>query len=307
MAETNGEGEDEISSLPERAVQRLVSNLQYDLQRAKRKSKRIIASVFVLLIEKWLGFWITLISVTLTVGSLGMVLVYAAEIGSTVPALSNTVPWLLGHIWIVGLLVVLTYGAILFSLLLVSSTRLVLWGRNIYIKFWNRDTPPFSTETSEEESKQWPPTDQQRKEAWNHSKDYLGNGSVFFISILFVLFLFEQLATETLNQLLSSHFITIIGSSLDVGIGVLDLDSALGMAAPDASQPELVLFILFFVLPAAVMAIGTRNLLFLMEGWVREHIEKVRNRNLINRSMAILSIIFLYTLGICSNIIIQWT
>jgi len=305
MAKADKEAQEGLSSLPRRAFQRIVGDLRHDFQGAKRKGADVIPSAFTLLVEKWLGFWVTLIGLTITVGSLGMGLVYAAEMGSTVPALSNTVPWLLGHIWTVGLLVVLTYGVILFSLILVSVSRLVLWGRDTYLHFWNRDTPPFTTDIPEEGSKQWPPTDEQRQEAWGHATDYLGNGSILFISIVFLLSLLEQIATETLNGLLSSSFLSVVGNSVSVGIGLLDFDSILGTAAPNASQPEIALFVLFFVLPSTVIAIGTRNLLYLVEGGVRTHIENVRGGDLLSWSTVILSVMFLYSLGICANILAQ--
>ena len=305
MTETDGEGKGGFSSLPRRAIQRTVRDFRHDIQETKRKGTDFILSAFILLLEKWLGFWITLIGITFTVGTLGTGLVYAGEMGSTIPILSNSVPWLLGHIWTVGLLVVLTYGVILFSLLLVSTARLILWSQNTYSDVWNRDTPPFTTDSSQEEPRIWPPNDQQRQEAWNHTRDYLGNGAILFVSIVSLLFLFETIATETLHKMLSSSFLTVIGNSMDVGIGMLDFNSALGTAAPNAGQPEIVLFVLFFVIPAAVMAIGTRNLLFLIEGYVRTHIENVREGNLLSWSTVVLFSMFLYSISICANILIQ--
>lgn len=307
MGEGDKETQEGISTLPRRAVERFIGDLRHDAQEAKRKGTEIIPTALVLIVEKWLGFWITLIGLTLTVGSLGMGLTYVAEKGATVPSLSNNVPWLLGHIWTVGLLVVLTYGVILFALLLVSAVRLVLWGRNIYVNLWDRNTPPFSTNTSTEDSEQWPPTDKQREEAWKHARDNLGNGSILFISIVFLLLMFEQIAAETLNELLSSSWLTVIGNSIDAGIGFLDFESLLGTAAPNASQYEIALFFLFFVLPSTVIAIGTRNLLYLVEAWVRDHIEKIRDGNLLSRSTVILAFLSLYSIGICVNIIIQLT
>jgi len=306
MTGADREGQNGRSSLTRRVSKRIVGDFRHDIRGAKRKGADFIPSAFILFVEKWLGFWVTLIGLTFTVGALGMGLIYVAEIGSTIPAISSTVPWLLGHIWTVGLLVVLTYGVVLFSLLLVSTARLVLWSRDTYLHFWSRDTPPFTTDTAEKESKQWPPSNQQRQEARDHARDYLGNGAILFVSILFLLFLFESIATETLNKLLSSSFLTIIGNSIDVGIGVLDFNSALGTAAPNAGQPEIVLFVLFFVLPAALMAIGTRNLLFLIEGHVRTHIENVREGNLLSWSTVVLFSMFLYSIGICANILVQW-
>jgi hypothetical protein len=306
MVETDEEEEESPSSLPQRAAQRIVRDLQHDIQGAKRKGSDIFPSALTLFVEKWLGFWISLIGLTITVGFLGIGLIYAAEIGSTIPALSSTIPWFLGHIWTVGLLVTLTYGVILLSLLLVSAARLVLWCRDTYLKYWNRDTPPFTADTSEKKSARWPPTNQQRQKARNLARDYIGNGAVLFVSILFVLVLLEQIATETLNRLLSSRLLTVIGDSIDVGIGVLDFESVLRAAAPNASQPQLILFILFFVLPAGLMAIGTRNLLYLIEGRVRTHIENVREGNFLSWSALILVSMFLYSLGICANILIQW-
>lgn len=307
MVKTDGEERGGFSSFPRRAVKRLVRDFRHDIREVKSTSADILPSAFIFLVEKWLGFWVTLVAVTFTVGYLGMGLVYVAEIGSTIPALFNTVPWLVSHVWIVGLLVVLTYGVVIFSVLMVSTARFVLWGRDTYLKFWRRDTPPFRTGSLEEEPKQWPPTDHQRKKAWNHAKNYIGYGSILFISIGSLLFLFEQMATETLNQVLSSRVFTIIGTSIDIGIGVVDFDSALWLVAPNASQPELVLLVLFFVPPTAVMAIGTRNLLFFIESGIREHIENIRAGNLLSWSTAILFFMFLYTLGICANIAIQWT
>ncbi|MDQ2074741.1 hypothetical protein RBH20_19630 [Haloarcula sp. H-GB4] len=305
MTEADEEGRGDVSSISRQAIQRIIQDFRYDIQGAKRKGADFIPSAFILFLEKWLGFWITLIIITFTIGTLGMCLVYAAKMGSTFPILSNSLPWLLGHIWIVGLLVVLTYGVVLFSLLLVSAVRLVFWSRDTYVDIWNRDTPPFTTHDSEEESRVRPPSDQQRQEAWNHARDYLGNGSILFISIVGLLLLFESVATETLNKLLSSSFLTIIGNSIDVGIGVLDFNSALETVAPNAGQPEIVLFVLFFVLPAAVMAIGTRNLLFLIEAQVRTHIENVREGNFLSWSTVILFTMFVYSIGICANILVQ--
>lgn len=310
MTETDGEeqgGQGAHPSLLRRAIQRIVRDFKHDIQGAKRKGIDIIPSAFILLVEKWLGFWTTLIGLTFTVGALGMGLVYVAEMGSTIPPISNSVPWLLGHLWAVGLLIVLTYGVVLFSLLLVSAARLILWIRDTYLHIWNRDTPPFTPDGSKKETPEWPPSDQQRQEAWNHARDYLGNGAILFVSIVFVLLLAERIAQETVNELLSSPFLTIIGNSLDVGIGFLDFNGALGTAAPNARQPELALFVLFFVIPAAVMAIGTRNLLYLIEGQVRVEIEKVREGNLLSRSTAMLVFLFLYSIGIFANILIELT
>ncbi|MCD2200808.1 hypothetical protein LPA44_13005 [Halobacterium sp. KA-4] len=305
MTEENNETQEGVLTLPQRMIERIVEDIRHDIQEGKQKTAEIIPAAFILFVEKWLGFWVTLIGLTFTIGSLGMGLTYAAEKGATIPALANNISWFLGHIWTVGLLVVLTYGVILFSLLLVSTVRLVLWGRTIYRKFWNQNTPPFSTETTEAGSKQWPPTNQQREEAWKHAKDHLGNGSILFITITFLLLLFEQLAAETLNNLLSSSWLTVVGNSIDVGIGVLDFDSILGAAAPNASQYGIVLFVLFFVLPSAVVAIGTRNLLYLVESSIRDHIEKGRNGSLRSKSTALLAFFFLYSIGICTNILIQ--
>lgn len=306
MPGADEEGRDGLWSLPKRASQRIVQDLRHDIGGFKRKIGDILPSTLDLFIERWLGFWITLIGLTFTIGGLGMALVFAAELGNTNPTLSRTIPGALEHIWTVGLLVVLTYGAVLVSLLLVSAVRFVLWGRNTYLDIWTRDTPPFSTATQEEESAEWPPTDQQRQKARIHARDYLGNGAVLFISILFILLLLESIATETLNKLLSSSLLTVIGNSIDVGVGILDFNGALGTAAPNANQPELVLFVLFFGPPAAVMAIGTRNLLYLVEGSIRTHIENVREGGIFSWSTAFLVSALLYSIGICANIIIQW-
>lgn len=308
MTGTDGEeqgGQGAHPSLLRRAIQRLVQDFKHDIHGAKRKGMDLIPYAVVLLIEKWLGFWTTLIGLTFTVGALGMGLVYVAEMGSTIPTLSNSVPWLLGHLWTVGILVILTYGVVLFSLLLVSAARLILWIRDTYLRIWNRDTPPFTPNGSKKESPEWPPSDQQRQEAWNHARDYLGSGAVVFVLIVSALLLAESIAQETVNELLSSRFLTIIGNSLDVGIGFLDFNGALGTAAPNANQPELVLFILFFVIPAAIMAIGTRNLLYLVEGQVRVEIEKVREGNILSRSTAMLVFLFLYSIGIFANILFE--
>ena len=305
MVETDEE-EESLSSLPQRVAQRVFQDLQHDIQGAKRKGSDIFPLALTLFVERWLGFWVTLIGLTFTVGFLGIGLIYAAEIGSTIPALSSTISWFLGHLWTVGLLVTLTYGVILLSLLLVSAARLVLWCRNTYLKYWNRDTPPFTAGTSEKKSEEWPPTNQQQQKAWDHAKDYIGNGAVLFVFVLTVLLLLEQVATETLNKLLSSRLLTVIGDSIDVGIGVLDFEGVIGMAAPNASQPQLILFLLFFALPAGLMTIGTRNLLYLVEGHVRTHIENVRDGNFLSWSTLVLISMFLYSLGICANILVQW-
>lgn len=307
MTKTDEQESEKSSSLPRRAAERLAEDFQHDIRGIKQKGVDVVPSAFILFVEKWLGFWMTIVGVTLSIGLLGLGFVYGAEFARTVPILSSRVQWLLDYIWVVGLLFVLTYGAVLFSLVIVSAARFVLWVRDNYLKFWNRDTPPFTKGTSEKESKQWPPSNKQRKEALEHAKNYLSVGSIFFISVVSVLLLIEQFATETLNQLLSSRFVTVIGNSIDIGIVVLDFDSALGTAAPNASQPEVVFFILFFVLPAAVMAIAARNLVFLVEARIRDHIENVRDGDLLNWSTVVLLSMFVYSLTVCASLIIQWT
>lgn len=306
MADNDDEGQEGLSSLPERAVQRIIRDLRHDAREVKQKGIHLVPSAFILFLEKWLGFWILLIGLSFTIGTLGLGLTLAAEAGSTIPELASTIPWALNHIWTVGLLVTLTYGVVLFSLLLVSAARFVLWIQHTYLKYWNRDTPPFTTDDSDSKYTQWPPTSKQRHEAWVHARNYIGNGSILFISVLFLLVMFEQIATETLNKVLSSRLLTIIGSSIDVGIGVLDFESVIGAAVPNASQPQLIFLILFLVLPAGLMAIGTRNLLFLSEGYIRTHIDKVRNGNFLSWSTVVLVSMFIYSLGICANIYIQW-
>lgn len=306
MAETDGEGDGGLSSLPRRASQRIVQDFRHDIQEAKRKGADILPSAFILFVEKWLGFWLAIIGSAFTVGVLGMGLVYIAEVASTVSVLSNSVPWLIGHVWILGLLTVLTWGVMLFSLLLVSGVRLVLWSHNVYRDFWNRHTPPFSPDSSDNDSTPWPPSDHERDTARDRMLDFFGKGGITFIGIFILLIIADRIDSETLNELLSAPTLTAIGESFDLGFGIVDFDGLLGSIAPNATQPQLVLFALVFVLPGAVMSIGARNLLFLTESHIRDHIEIVRNGNLLGRSTAPLIALMLYSIGICANIFAQW-
>jgi len=61
MAESDGEGQEDLSSLPRRAIQRIVRDVRHDIHGTKRKGADIIPSVFILFLEKWLGFWISFI------------------------------------------------------------------------------------------------------------------------------------------------------------------------------------------------------------------------------------------------------
>ncbi len=306
MRENDDDQRKALSSVPRRVIRRLIRDLRYDLRETKQKVSNFIPLAFIQFVEKWLGFWFALITITYTVGVLGIGLIYTAEVGSSIHALSSTIPGVLGHIWTVGVLITLSYGVVLLSLLLVSAVRFILWCRDTYLGYWNRDTPPFTTENSKKSPGEWPPSRQQQENAWNHTRDYIGYGAILFSSVLFLAVLLNQIATETLSNLLSSRLLTILGSSIDVGIGILDFDNVIKMTAPNASQPQLVLFIVFFVLPAGVMAIGTRNLLYLVEGYVRIRIENIREGNYLSRSTVVLMIMFTYSLSICANFLSQW-
>lgn len=194
----------------------------------------------------------------------------------------------------------------LFAILSVSAFRIALWSQDIITGIWNRHTPPFTTVDTENNSRPWPPTnaelDAARKQMW----DFLGKGAIIFLGILFVLVLAENTAATTLYSLLSSSYLTAIGDSLNAGIGLLDFGGTLETLAPNMDQPQLVLYILFFGLPGAVMAIGARNFLFLMESGIRERIETVRDDGLIARETVFLGFLFLYSIGVCIQFVDKW-
>ncbi len=305
MAGTDEEGERSYTSLPRRMGQRIVRDIQHDILGAKQKGADVIPSAVILFVEKWLGFWVAVILSAFIVGSVGMGLVYIAEVASTVSVLSSSVPWFIGRMWVLGLLTTLTWGVMLFSLLLVSGVRLVLWSHHVYKNIWIQHTPPFSAVSPDDDPVPWPPSEHELDAAKDRMWDFFGKGGIAFLAILFLLLLAESLDPKTLNRLLSSSSLTAIGNSLDLGFGIVDFNSLLGSVAPNATQPQLVFFSLVFVLPGAVMSIGARNFLFLTESYIRDHIETVRNGNLLGRSTATLIALMLYSIGIFINILAQ--
>lgn len=306
MAGSDGIWSEKVTSLLRRVSQRIIRDLRHDIRAGKRKGKDTIPSAVITFVEKWLGFWFAVIGSGLVIGSLGMALVSVAEWMGTVSLFATTAPWIINHVWIVGLLVVLTWGVLLFSLVLVSVARLALWSRDTFTAIWNRHTPPFKEASPDATTTPWPPTEEELDAARARMADFLGWGAIIFTTTLFLLLVVESIAKETLYSLLSSSQLTAIGNSLDVGIGVIDFRGILGVVAPSVNQPHLVLVILFIVLPGSVMAIGTRNFLFLTESHVREHINSVLEKGLIGWSTAYLLFLFLYSIGVCIQLLVHW-
>lgn len=306
MAGSDKNGWGEITTLPRRVIQRIGRDIRHDVRKAKQKGSETIPSAILFAVEKWLGFWAAVIVTALVIGGLGMGLVYVAEWASTVSMLTSNASWAIGQIGALGLLTVLTWGVIIFAIVLVSGFRLALWSKSTFMGLWNQHTPPFTENRTREEPSPWHSTDEDLKTAWEEMTDFLGWGSIIFIIILFVLFLAENIAQKTLNDFLSSSYLTAIGNSLDVAFWVVNFDGLLEAVAPNVSQPQLVLFVLFFVIPGAVMAIGARNLLYITEVHVREHIEIMRDDGLIGWSTFYLVSLFLYSIGICIQILAQW-
>lgn len=295
-----------ITSLPRRGSQRLIHDTRHDIRGAKRKAAAVIPPAVLFFVEKWLGFWTAVIASALTVGGLGMGLVYLARWASTVSVLVTTILWFIKVVGIVGFLTILTWGVILFAIVLVSGLRLILWIQNTFRRFWNQHTPPFWEHRPEDESTTWPATDEDCKTAWKEMRDYLGWGSIIFVSILTIMLYAENTAEKDLYGILSSPYLTAIGSSIDAGFQFVDFDGFINTVAPNATQPQLLFFILFFVIPGGVAAIGARNLLFLTESQVRERIETVQEDGFICSSTVYLAIWFIWSTGVCIQLLNQW-
>lgn len=308
MAGTDGEGGEGLSSIPRRVSQRIVRDLQHDLQGAKQKGVDRIPAAILFALEKWLGFWTALIGSAMFVGGLGMGLVAVAEWASTVSVLANTVPWAIGHVWTLGLLTVLTWGVMLFALLFVSVVRLALWVRNITTTVWDQHTPPFPEEsaTTDTDSQPWPATEDDLDTARNRMWDFLGKGSITFVVVVFVLFLAEAVASSTLYALLSSEYISAVAGSINAGIGLFDFAGMVDVIAPGTSQQQLVLFILIFAPAGAVMAIGIRNFLFLAESQIREHFETVREDGPLGWAGLYLFVLLTWSTGAAIQLLNYW-
>lgn len=305
MTESDGIWGEKITSLLRRVCRRIIRDVRHDIREGKQKGADTLPSAVTTFVEKWLGFWLVVISSGIAIGGLGIVFVNTAEWMSTVSVLVTTVPWVINHVWLIGFLIVLTWGVLLFSIILVTGARLALWGRDTFAVIWNRHTPPFTEDGHDRTTTPWPPTDEELNAARARTRDFLGWGSIIFITMLFLLLVAESMAKETLYNLLSSSQLTAIGNSLDIGIGIVDFQGLLGTVAVDVNQPQLVFVILLVVFPGAVMAIGSRNLLFLVESHIREHIDNVLEKGLISRSAAYLFIAFLYSTAVCIQFLSQ--
>jgi len=295
-----------VVSLPQRVSQRIIRDLRHDIQAGKEKGADIIHSAVITFVEKWLGFWIAAIAPGFVIGGLGLGLVAAAEWMSTVSILVTTMPWAITHVWILGFLTVLTYGVLLFSLVLVTGARLALWCQDTFTAYWNRHTPPFSDDSHNATTTTWPPTNEARKSARDRVRDFLGWGAIVFVISLSILLAAESIAKATLYRLFSSSQLAAIGNSFDVGLGIIDVREVLHTVTPGVTQPQLIFVLLVFVFPAIVMAIGARNFLFLTEGWVREQIDSVVKDGPLNGSTAVLILSFLYTIAVCFQIFSHW-
>lgn len=308
MAGPDKSGWENIASLPRRITERVVTDVRHDMRGTKQKAADILPPALLFAIEKWLAFWFVLIGTALLIGGLGMGLVSVAEWASTVPVLTSTVPWAIGHVWLLGLLTVLTWGVILFALVAVSVVRLALWFRTVTTAFWSRHTPPFTPaeDDSAADSRAWPPSDAQLDRARDEMWDFLGKGSIAFVAVVFLLFAAETLASSILYGLLSSEHLMAVGDSLDAGVGVVDFGGLLAAVAPSVDQPQLIFIILFFGLPGTLMAIGARNLLFLAESHIRERIETVREDGPIGWAGLFLLVVLVYSTGVCIQLIAEF-
>lgn len=269
-------------SLTHRVRKRTVHEVTTDLRDAGHWGSDIGRRGTVLAIEKWLGFWYAFL-LAMGLGFAGQTLLTSAQWAANVPALASTVPGLITQFGLFGFLVVLLSGLLLFGIVVVSAVRLLLGARESVSQYWDRQTPPFFSSSSDTVPRPWPPTADEINKARSKALTFGFWGSILFMATTIVLLLLEMHRPTQLRDTATNTQLWSIANIVEPGVWIVDVEGLLQTVMPGASQLQVIYLILLIGVPSILFFISARNLLFATEAFARVKIEKATQGSQLNK------------------------
>lgn len=274
MRELGHRGFKVILSLVRRLFKRIAHDITADLHDIGQWSSQNIPPAVGFVTEKWLGLWYAFVGTTL-VGLLGMTLVEIARWSSHQPVLAKTVPRLILMVGGTGFFVVLLWGIVFSALLVVSVVRILLWIRNIWVAYWDKNTPPYRDSASVTRS--WPPSEKAKDQAQKKSWEYFKKGAFWFPVITVVLLVIESNFSDQIYPVVSDFNWSSMTDVVSATFSIIDIEGLIRTVGISLGPLQVIGFICIFVLPGLLVAISVRNLLFLTEAHIRESMNKAAN------------------------------
>ncbi|WP_416839116.1 hypothetical protein [Haloferax sp. DFSO52] len=276
----NKENLDTIVSVVVRLKRRIVRDLTLDLRDGSEWAKDNVSRGLAFLIEKWIGFWLTMILLSI-VGAFGGSIVDVARWATDVPVIVDWVPWSITLVAVFGILTVFTTGIILFGVIAVSAVRLLFWIRDRFQSFWNRHTPPFEQNEAESVTHEWPRSTHDVSKSMEKVKSFTFLGSICFMLVTSALVAIEVTYRESFYATLSTPALSPISETLNPTLWIINVSGLMSIIAPYVTQTQVVLLILLIGIPGILLTIVARNLLFIIERAVRKSIETVRQEGIV--------------------------
>lgn len=280
-------------SIAGRVKDRIVRDLVLDARDGKQWAADRIPRGIALVVEKWVGFWYAFLF-TVVIGWGGLFLVEVARWASDVPAVINTAPRLVEYAGSFGLITVLLAGIGMFGVIVVSVARVLLWVRDASKNYWNQHTPRHLNSDTASDTPPWPPTEEEKDRARAKFRKFVLYGSLLFLIITPTLLWLEVNYPNELHAIIANPGLSSFADVVDAAIWVINIEALFATISTSVSQIWIVYFILVFVIPGIFLAIATRNLLFLAEGFVRNEIEEVAEGSLLSWTGLKLTVLFAF-------------
>lgn len=294
-----------IRSVGQRLKEWAVSGITQDVRDGKQWAADSIPYGIARVVEKWIGFWLAFLLVSF-LGWGGLVLIEAARGASDIMLLANTVPRAILFIGSIGILVVFLTGIWLLAIVVVSAVRVLFWLRTVWKNYWNKHTPRFTDSDAETNTPEWPPSDDEEDEAQSKVGQFALNGGLAFMGLMMILLQLEMNYPDRLHATVSSPELSLVSDVVNAALWVVNIEGLFETISANVSQAWVVYAILIFGLPGIFFVVAGRNLLFLTESFVGNHIETVAEKGVLNWTGLKLAGYFfafsLWALGIVSRV-----
>lgn len=257
----------------------VIDDTRERLRGQREKARDWIPKVTALFIERWLGLWFSLLIVSV-LGLLSREMYRALMWKRQASILAETVPQLFQVVSVFGLFFTLGSGLLMLGILIVVALRLLRWLRDSILSQWGRRTAPFESNFDTDDWLLEPASASSIQEAEDRAKDQILWGLALLLTVVSALLILEQEQPNLLDSILSDQYITYIGKIIDTAVLGIDVGSLLWMAAPGMTQADLVLIAIIMGIPGIPFLLASRNVLYLVEMWIRKMLIHVRDAGL---------------------------